>query len=64
MKKLRVIVRTESSRHWVYVDRDGAHSLYAVADKLRQAKSLVQKAKRELGIAKGCLGLSRAKSGK
>jgi uncharacterized protein with PIN domain len=50
MKKVRVIVKTVSSRHQIYVDRNGEHTLYAVTDKLPEVKELVLKAKRELGI--------------
>jgi hypothetical protein len=52
MKKVRVIVQTVSAHHQVYVEQNGARTLYAVTDKLPEAKDLVQKAKRELGIAK------------
>jgi hypothetical protein len=52
MKKIRVIIETMSS-HRVYVEHDGERTLYAVTDKLKEAKDLVQKAKRELGIARG-----------
>jgi|HubBroStandDraft_3_1064219.scaffolds.fasta_scaffold324716_1 hypothetical protein len=53
MKKVRVIVKTERGRHQIYVDRAGECTLYAVTDKLPEAKDLVLKAKRELGIARG-----------
>ena len=52
MKKIRVIIETMSS-HRVYVEHDGERTLYAVTDKLKEAKDLVQTAKRELGIARG-----------
>jgi hypothetical protein len=52
MKKPRVIIKTVSS-HQIYVEHDGERTLYAVTDKLRRAKDLVQKAKRELGTARG-----------
>jgi hypothetical protein len=55
MKKARVIVKTVSNRHQIYVDRNGEHTLYAVTDKLPEVKDLVRKAKRELGIARGRL---------
>lgn len=53
MKKVRVIVKTESGQYQIYVNRAGECTLYAVTDKLPEAKNLVQKAKRELGIARG-----------
>jgi hypothetical protein len=53
MKNVRVIVKTVRSCHQIYVDRNGEQTLYAVTDKLPEAKDLVQKAKRELGIARG-----------
>jgi hypothetical protein len=62
MKKVRVIVKTESSRHYVYVDRNGENTLYAVTDALPRVKDLVLKAKRELGIARGSRALLQAKS--
>jgi hypothetical protein len=61
MKKVRVIVKTESGQHQIYVDRAGECTLYAVTDKLPEAKDLVLKAKRELGIARGTLALSQAR---
>jgi hypothetical protein len=65
MKKARVIVKTESSRHQIYVvEHDGERTLYAVTDQLPVAKGLVLKAKRELGIARGSRALFQAKSGK
>jgi hypothetical protein len=64
MGKVRVIVKTVSSRHQIYVDRNGEHTLYAVTDKLPEVKDLVQKAKRELGIARGARALFQAKSAK
>jgi hypothetical protein len=61
MKKARVIVKTVSSRHKIFVERPtGESTLYAVTDKLPKAKDLVLQAKRELGIARGshpCAGL-------
>jgi hypothetical protein len=54
MKKPRVIIKTVSS-HQIYVDHNGERTLYAVTDKLEQAKNLVQKAKRELEIARGSI---------
>jgi hypothetical protein len=53
MKKPRVIVKTVSAHHRIYVEHNGERTLYAETDKLPMAKDLVQKAKRELGIAKG-----------
>jgi hypothetical protein len=53
IKNVRVIVKTVSAHHRIYVERNGKHTLYAVTDKLPEAKDLVQKAKRELGIARG-----------
>jgi hypothetical protein len=53
MKKARVIVKTTVGSHQIYVELNGERTLYAVTNKLRTAKDLVQKAKRELGIAKG-----------
>jgi hypothetical protein len=53
MKKPRVIVKTISVHHQIYVEHNGERTLYAVTDKLPMAKDLVQKAKRELGIARG-----------
>jgi hypothetical protein len=64
MKKVRVIVKTVSSRHQIYLDRNGEHTLYAVTDKLPEAKDLVLKAKRELGIGRGSRALFQAKCGK
>jgi hypothetical protein len=52
MKKPRIIVQTVSS-HRIYVEHNGERTLYAVTDKLEEAKALVLKAKRELGIARG-----------
>jgi hypothetical protein len=52
MKKPRVVVRTVIS-HQIYVERDGERTLYAVTDTVKKARSIVMKAKRELGIAKG-----------
>jgi hypothetical protein len=52
MKKPRVVVQTVSS-YRIYVKHNGERTLYAVTDKLKAAKSLVLKAKRELGIARG-----------
>jgi hypothetical protein len=52
MKKPRIVVQTVSS-HRIYVEHNGERTLYAVTEKLREAKVLVQRAKRELGIAKG-----------
>jgi hypothetical protein len=54
MKKPRVIIKTVSS-HQIYVEHNGERPLYAVTDKLEQAKNLVQKAKHELGIARGSI---------
>jgi hypothetical protein len=53
MKKARVIVKTVSAHHQIYVEHNGERTLYAETDKLPMAKDLVQKAKRELGIARG-----------
>jgi hypothetical protein len=53
MKKARVIVKTVSALHRIYVEHNGERTLYAETDKLPMAKDLVQKAKRELGIARG-----------
>jgi hypothetical protein len=53
MKKARVIVKTVSSHHQIYVEHNGERTLYAVTDQLPVAKGLVLKAKRELGIARG-----------
>jgi hypothetical protein len=63
MKKPRVIVQTVSS-YRIYVEHNGERTLYAVTDKVKDAKSLVLKAKRELGIARGDRALFQAKSGK
>ena len=52
MKKPRVVVRTVIS-HQIYVERDGERTLYAVTDTVKKARSIVMKAKRELGIANG-----------
>jgi hypothetical protein len=54
MKKPRVVIQT-ASRHRIYVEHNGERTLYAVTDKLKEAKALVLKAKRELGIARGSL---------
>jgi hypothetical protein len=51
MKKPRVIIKTVT-RHQIYIEHDGELVIYAVTNKLEKAKSLVQAAKRELGIAK------------
>jgi hypothetical protein len=51
MKKLRVVVRTVLS-HQIYVEHNGERTLYAVTDTVKQARALVMKAKRELGIAR------------
>jgi hypothetical protein len=64
MKKARVIVKTVSAHHQIYVEHNGERTLYAVTDKLPMAKDLVLKAKRELGIARGSRALFQAKSGK
>jgi hypothetical protein len=64
MKKARVIVKTVSAQHQIYVEHNGELTLYAVTDKLPMAKDLVLKAKRELGIARGTRDLFQAKSGK
>jgi hypothetical protein len=64
MKKPRVIIKTVSI-HQIYVEHNGERTLYAVTDQLEMAKELVQKAKRELGIAKATAGaLFQAKSEK
>ena len=64
MKKTRVIIKTVSSRHQIFVERPtGESTLYAVTDKLPKAKDLVLQAKRELGIARGSRSLRRVKSG-
>jgi len=52
MKKPRIIVKIVSS-HQIYVEHNGERTLYAVTDKVKEAKRLVLKAKRELGIARG-----------
>jgi hypothetical protein len=53
MKKPRVIIET-ASKHRIYVEYSGGkRTLYAVTDNLKEAKALVIKAKRELGIARG-----------
>jgi hypothetical protein len=62
MKKARVIVKTVSSRHQIYVDRNGEQTLYAVTVKLPEVKDLVLKAKRELGIGRGARALFQTKS--
>jgi hypothetical protein len=62
MRKARVIVQTVSAHHQIYVEQNGARTLYAVTDKLPEAKVLVLKAKRELGIARGIRALFQAKS--
>jgi hypothetical protein len=54
MKKPRVIIQTVSS-HRIYVEHNGERTLYAVTDKLKEAKAFVLKAKRELGIARGSI---------
>jgi hypothetical protein len=54
MKKPRVIIKTVNN-HQIYVEHNGERTLYAVTDKLKEAKSLVLKAKRELGIARGSI---------
>jgi hypothetical protein len=64
MKRPRVIINTVSSRHQIYIEHKGERTLYAVTDKLEKAKSLVLKAKRELGIARGSRTLFQAKIGK
>jgi hypothetical protein len=46
------------------VEHNGERTLYAETDKLPMAKDLVQKAKRERGIARGSRALFQAKSGK
>lgn len=51
MKKPRVIIKIVTS-HPIYVEHDGTRVLYAVTRKLEKAKSLVQKAKHELGIGR------------
>jgi hypothetical protein len=51
MKKPRVVIRTVTG-HRIFIEHDGERVLYAVTSKLEKAKSLVQAAKRELGIAK------------
>jgi hypothetical protein len=56
MKKPRVVIETMGN-HRIYVEHNGERTLYAVTDKLKDAKALVLKAKRELGIARGS-GLS------
>jgi hypothetical protein len=61
MKKARVIVKSVSSHHQIFVEHNGA---CAVTDKLPIAKDLVLKAKRELGIARGTRALFQAKSAK
>jgi hypothetical protein len=53
MKKARVIVKSTVSIHEIYVEHSGERTLYAVAEKVKDAKALVLKAKRELGIARG-----------
>jgi hypothetical protein len=63
MKKVRVIVQTVSANHQVYVEQNGARTLYAVTDKLPEAKDLVLKAKRELGIASAARPCFRPNSG-
>jgi hypothetical protein len=64
MKKARVIVNTVSAHHRIYVENNGERTLYAETAKLPMAKDLVQKAKRELGIARGGPVLLQAKSEK
>jgi hypothetical protein len=61
MKKARVIIKTTVSSHQIYVEHNGVRTLYAVTNKLPIAKDLVQKAKRELGIARGSRALFQAK---
>jgi hypothetical protein len=62
MKKPRVVVRTVLS-HQIYVERDGERTLYAVTDTVKDARALVMKAKRELGIARASSeGLSKSPS--
>ena len=63
MKKARVIVKTVSAHHQIYVEHNGERTLYAETNKLPMAKDLVLKAKRELGIARGSRALFQAKSG-
>jgi hypothetical protein len=53
MKKPRVVVRTVVNSHQIYVERGGERTLYAVTNTVKEAKALVMKAKRELGIARG-----------
>jgi hypothetical protein len=53
MKRPRVIIKTVSRHHQIYIEHNGERTLYAVTDKLEKAKNLVLKAKRELGIARG-----------
>jgi hypothetical protein len=43
MKKARVIVKTVSAHHRIYVEHNGERTLYAETDKLPMAKELVQK---------------------
>jgi len=62
MKKPRVIVQTASD-HRIYVEQNGERILYAVTDKLKEAKALVLKAKRELGIARGTVSSRAGESG-
>jgi hypothetical protein len=59
MKKPRVIIRS-LSKHRIYIEYSGGqNTLYAVTDKLKEAKALVLKAKRELGIARGSKKIGR-----
>jgi hypothetical protein len=62
MGKVRVIVKAVGSRHQIYVDRNGEQTLYAMTDKLPEAKDLVLKAKRELGIARRARAVFQTKS--
>jgi hypothetical protein len=52
MKKARVIIKTVTKHHQVYVEQDGERFLYALTSDLEQAKKLVQEAKREFGIGR------------
>jgi hypothetical protein len=49
MKRPRVIIKTMSTTRFT----SSITAIYAVTDKLEKAKNLVQKAKPELGIARG-----------
>jgi len=63
MKKPRVIIET-ASEHRIYVEYSGGQrTLYAMTDKLKEAKALVLKAKSELGIARGSKKIGRLVSG-